>query len=78
VPDQILEKGGLSSSTSALVNDYLSIFGSISGIAAIRSLQMAAFPTFHLPVATKIRTMDPQTIRFSQNSIRSSSEMAAV
>ena len=66
---QLLQKVGISHNTAALTNDYLSLLGSIGGIAAIRASQLAAFSTYSLPAASEVRTIDPHSIRFSQSSI---------
>jgi hypothetical protein len=50
VTNQLLQKTGMSSQTASLVDGGLSIAGGMGGIAVIRARQLAAFPSFRLPL----------------------------
>lgn len=68
VTSQLLQHTGMSSQTAGLMDTGLSLVGSVGAAGVIRANQTAAFPIFNLP-PIQIRTIDPQIIRFSQNSI---------
>lgn len=54
VTHQLLQKTGMSSQAAGMIDGGLSLVGSMGGIAVIRAGQLAAFPTFRLPINNNI------------------------
>ena len=64
VTSQLLQEAGLSPYAAGLIDNSLSIAGSMGGVAAIHASQLTAFPAFNLPAAQSIPTIDPYAVRF--------------
>jgi len=75
VTSQLLQQTGMSSRTAGLVDNGISIIGTMGGAAAMRARQVVTFPSFGLPAA-KVSLWNETTINRGAENVNAAVNLA--